>query len=261
MTTPYTSSINSISERGIRIITECLRYIFEYSRVPKDLWPELIISQIHTTNRIATSALNNRTPYKVFCLDILYWLQTKLPPSGSVIYILDISYLRILRGKVVTYINKESARRIQSEKFAFRGTKGILVSYKGNWIYHCKLNDRPDIVRVSSIRFEEGSEDFVDSNPLEVFSIPDLLDDSMDYSLSFETSKLLQTIEYKTADRAEKSRSSSQNSSKSRHSAESDSDEGSVSNTIIVDYVLVLDSLIEANIPPELLRGWLITRS
>ena len=88
-----------------------------------------------------------------------------------------------------------------------------------------------------------------------MFSIPDLLDDSMDHSLSFETSKLLQTTEYKTADRTEKSRSNSQNSSKSHHSAESDSDEGSVSNTIIVDYVLVLDSLIEANIPPELLRG------
>ena len=85
-----------------------------------------------------------------------------------------------------------------------------------------------------------------------MFSIPDLLDDSMDYSLSFETSKLLQTIEYKTADRAEKSRSSSQNSSKSRHSAESDSNEGSASDTIMVDYILVPDSPIEANTPPPL---------
>ena len=246
MTTPYTSSINSISERGIRIITECLRYIFEYSRVPKDLWPELMIGQIHTINRTATSALNNRTPYEVFCLDILCRLQTNPPPSGSAIYMPDVSHLRILRGKVVAHINKESARRIQSEKFALRGTEGILVGYEGNRIYRCKLDDRPDIVRVSSIQFEEGSEDFVDSNPLEVFSIPDLLDDSMDHSLSFETSKLLQATEQSTADKAEKS-------PENRYSAESDSDEGSASDTIVVDYILVLDSLIEANISPLLL--------
>ena len=95
-----------------------------------------------------------------------------------------------------------------------------------------------------------------------MFSIPDLLDDSIDHSLSFETSKLLQTIEYKTTDRTEKSRSNSQNSSKSCHSVESDSDEGSVSDTIVVDYVLVLNSLIKANMPsPELLRGRIITCS
>ena len=237
MTTPYTSSINSISERGIRIIAECLKCIFEYSRAPKDLWPELMISQIHTINRTATSALNGRTPYEVFYLDILYWLQTNPPPSGSAIYIPDVSYLRILGGKVITYINKESARRVQSEKFALRGTEGILVGYKGNRIYRCKLDDRPDIVRVSSIRFEEGSEDFVNSNPLEVFSIPDYLDDSIDYILSFETSKLLQAMEHSTTDKAEKS-------PENRYSVESDSDEGSASDTIVVDYVLVPDSLI-----------------
>ena len=206
--------------------------------------------------------MNSRTPYEVFCLDILYWLRTNLPPSGSVIYILDISYLRVLRGKVITYINKDSARRIQSEKFTLRGTEGILVKYEGNQIYRYKLDDRSDIVRVSSIQFEEGLEDFVDSNPLEVFSIPNLLDDSIDYSLSFKTSKLLQTIEHKTTDRTEKSRSNNQNSPKSHHLVKSDSDEGSTSDTIMVDYILVPDSLIEANMPPpELLRGRLITRS
>ena len=187
-------------------------------------------------------------------MDILYWLRTNLPPSGSVIYILDISYLRILRGKVVAHINKESAQRIQSKKFALRGIEGILVGYEGNRIYRCKLDNRPDIVRVSSFRFKEGSEDFVDSNPLEVFDIPDLLDDSIDYSLSFEISKLLQTIEHSTTDKAEKPL-------ENRYSAESDSDERSASNTIVVDYILVLDSLIEANISPLLLWGQLITRS
>ena len=89
-----------------------------------------------------------------------------------------------------------------------------------------------------------------------MFSIPDLLDNSIDYSLSFKTSKLLQTTEYKTADRTEKSRSNSQNSSKLRHSAESNSGEGSTSDTIVVDHVLAPDSLIqapiEANTPPLL---------
>ena len=88
-----------------------------------------------------------------------------------------------------------------------------------------------------------------------MFSIPDLLDDSIDHSLSFETSKLLQATEHSTTDKAE-------NPPENRYSAESDSDEGSVSNTIVVDYILVPDSPIEANIPPpELPRGRLITCS
>ena len=67
----------------------------------------------------------------------------------------------------------------------------------------------------------------------------------MDHSLSFETSKLLQTIEHSTTDKAEKP-------SENRYSVESDSDKGSASDTIVVDYILVLDSPIEANIPPSL---------
>ena len=259
MTTPYTSSINSISERGIRIIAECLRCIFEYSRAPKDLWPELMIGQIHTTNRTATSALNGRTPYEVFCLDILCRLRTNPPPSGSAIYMPDVSHLRVLGGKVIAHINKDSARRIQSEKFALRGTEGILVGYEGNRIYRCKLEGRPDIVRSSSIQFEEGSEESLVPNLLDELHIPDYLDDSMDHTLSFETSKLLQATEHSTADKAEKS-------PENRYSAESDSDEGSASDTIVVDHVLVLDSPIQAPmeadmLPPPLLRGRPITRS
>ena len=56
----------------------------------------------------------------------------------------------------------------------------------------------------------------------------------------------LQTIEHSTTDKAEKPL-------ENRYSAESDSDERSASNTIVVDYILVLDSLIEANISPLLL--------
>ena len=76
----------------------------------------------------------------------------------------------------------------------------------------------------------------------------------MDHSHSFETSKLLQAMEHSTADKAEKP-------PENRYSAESDSDEGSASDTIVVDHVLVPDSPIEANIPPSLPRGRLITRS
>ena len=47
---------------------------------------------------------------------------------------------------------------------------------------------------------------------------------------------------------------------------ESDSNKGSISNTIIIDYILVLDSLIQVLIkaqmpPPLLLRGRLIIYS
>ena len=55
--------------------------------------------------------------------------------------------------------------------------------------------------------------------------------------------KLLQAMEQSTTDKAEKS-------PENRYLVESDSDERSVSNTIIVDYILVLNTLIKANIPP-----------
>ena len=192
-------------------------------------------------------------------MDILCRLQINLPPSGSVIYIPDVSYLRILRGKVIAYINKDLARRIQSEKFALRGTKGILVGYKGNRIYYCKLEGRPDIIRSSSIQFEEGSKESLVPNLLDKLYIPDYLDDSIDYTLSFETSKLLQATEHSTTDKAERS-------PENRYSAESDSNEGSVSNTIVVDHVLVPDSPIQAPIeanmlPPLLQQGRPITCS
>jgi len=254
MTTPYTSSMNGISERGIRIIAECLRSIFEYSKAPKDLWPELMIGQIHTTNRTISSTLDGKTPYEVFCSDILCRLRTNAPSPGLTLCKPDVSHLRVLGGKVVAHINKESPRRVQSEKFHSHGTEGILVGYEGNRIYRCKLEGRPDIVRVSSIRFEEGSEEFVDSNPLEVLDIPNLLDDLMDHSLSFETSKLLQTKEYYTANKAEKSRVTGQKSSETHYLEGSVSNKGSELDTIVVNHILVLDLLIqvltEANMPP-----------
>jgi len=69
-----------------------------------------------------------------------------------------------------------------SEKFYSYRIKGILVNYKGNWIYCYKLEGRPDIVKVSFIWFEKGSKEFVDFNPLKVLDIPNLLDNSMDHS-------------------------------------------------------------------------------
>jgi Reverse transcriptase (RNA-dependent DNA polymerase) len=253
--------MNGISERGIRIITECLRSIFEYSKAPKDLWPELMIGQIHTTNRTILSTLDGKTLYKVFCSDILCRLRTNAPT----LCIPDVSHLRVLGGKVIAYINKESPRRVQSEKFYSHGTEGILVGYEGNRIYRCKLEGRPDIVRVSSIRFEEGSEEFADSNPLEVFDIPNLLDDSIDHSLSFETSKLLQASEHGTADETKESHSFTQNTSTERRSASSDSNASSTLDTIVVDHTLVPDTLVQGpptgDMPPPRPRGRPITRS
>lgn len=175
MTAPYSSRENGMSERGFRVITSSLRACFEYSHAPTTLWPEMIVGQVHTTNRTASSVLGDRTPYEVFAMDILGRKNKNPPPPGDSTYLPDISHLRILGGNVIVHIPEE--RRQKGAKFESRGDPGILVGYDGNYIYRCWVKGRRDIVRSTSVRFEEGSEGGISGESTPEFDFPDLLDE------------------------------------------------------------------------------------
>lgn len=184
ITTPYSSYMNGMSERGIQLVTKCLRCAFIHSDMPRNLWPELIVAQVHTTNRTATSALSGMTPYEEFCKGIAANQSPGSKEEDPDLYRPDVSHLRVLGSKVWVHIHKE--RRVVGAKFEPRGEVGVLVGYEGNRIYRVRVPDRRDIVRTASIRFDENSDEHVlDADPYGELDIPDHLNDTPNQTANF----------------------------------------------------------------------------
>ena len=136
ITTPYSSYMNGMSERGIQLVTECLRCAFIHSDMPRNLWPELIVAQVHTTNRTATSALSGMTPYEEFCKGIAANQSPGSKEEDPDLYRPDVSHLRVLGSKVWVHIHKE--RRVVGAKFEPRGEVGVLLGKRYRALGHCQ---------------------------------------------------------------------------------------------------------------------------
>ena len=72
----------------------------------------------------------------------------------NTLYILDITYFRVLRYKVYIYIPKED--RVISHKIALRVYKGILVGYKGHYIFRVYIKSKTKVIRSLNVTFDEG---------------------------------------------------------------------------------------------------------
>jgi hypothetical protein len=165
---PYTPEQNGVSERSNRTIFEKLRSILHDTKAPKNLWPEIIQGIIHVTNRSATAALIDKTPYEALAEDI----DRRLNPNATPIsFKPSIEHLKVLGCCAIVHIQKQ--RRTISEKAEPRAEEGILVGFEGTKIYRVWIPGRRGITRTSTVTFDEDSNDEL----LEV----DVIDDAIPY--------------------------------------------------------------------------------
>jgi hypothetical protein len=148
ITTPYTPEQNGVAERSFRTTFSKVRSAIEDSNLPLELWPEVLLSAVYVTNRIASSSLDKMTPVEAFKRQVQ-------PGLSDADYMPDISNLRILGCK--TYVNIPKERRIKSAKLAPHAEEGYLVGFEGSKIYRIYLPGRAQkIVRTSHCVFDES---------------------------------------------------------------------------------------------------------
>jgi Reverse transcriptase (RNA-dependent DNA polymerase) len=165
---PYTPEQNGVSERSNRTIFEKLRSILHDTKAPKNLWPEIIQGIVHVTNRSATAALDDKTPYEALAEDVDHRLN---PNATPISFKPSIEHLRVLGCRAIVHIQKQ--RRTVSEKAEPRAEEGILVGFEGTKIYRVWIPGRRGITRTSTVTFDEESNDEL----LEV----DVIDDAIPY--------------------------------------------------------------------------------
>ena len=148
ITTPYTPEENGVAERTNRTIFSKVRSAIEDSGLLLELWPEVLLSAVYVTNRIATSSLDKMTPVEAFKHQVQ-------PGLSDADYMPDISHLRIIGCK--TYVNTPKERRVKSAKLAPHAQEGYLVRFEGSKIYRVYLPGRAQkIVRTSHCVFDES---------------------------------------------------------------------------------------------------------
>jgi hypothetical protein len=148
VTTPYTPEQNGVAERANRTIFSKVRSAIQDSDLPQELWPEILLSAVHVTNRTATSSLEKMTPAEAFKRQVQ-------PGLRDADYSPDISHLRVLGCKV--YLNIPKERRVKSAKLAPHAEEGYLVGFEGSKIYRVYLPGRAQkIVRTSHCVFDES---------------------------------------------------------------------------------------------------------
>jgi hypothetical protein len=65
-TTPYTAQQNGVAERYNRTIVEMAKAMLYHANLPNVWWAEAVKTAVYTNNRLATSTLENMTPYEAF---------------------------------------------------------------------------------------------------------------------------------------------------------------------------------------------------
>ena len=125
-----------------------MRSAIEDSGLPLELWPEVLLSAVYVTNRIATSSLDKMTPVEAFKRQVQ-------PGLSDADYMPDISHLRIIRCK--TYVNTPKERRVKSAKLAPHAEEGYLVRFEGSKIYRVYLPRRAQkIIQTLHCVFDES---------------------------------------------------------------------------------------------------------
>jgi hypothetical protein len=99
---------------------------------------------VYVTNCVTTRVLNSKTLYQCFIDDVFSEKQEHIPL---------VSYIRVIGYK--TYVLIEKKKRIASEKLAPCAEVGILVGFKGHYIYRVYIPLKRRVVRTSHCRFDE----------------------------------------------------------------------------------------------------------
>ena len=149
------------SERSIRTIMERARCATVDQDIPHFLWDEVAKAMVHVTNRVATRVLNGKTPYQCFMDDVFGEKQEHIP---------SVSHIRVIGCK--TYVLIEKEKRVTLEKLAPRAKVGILVGFKGHYIYYVYIPSKYKVVYTSHYRFDKGQGLITESNGTDL-SLPD----------------------------------------------------------------------------------------
>jgi hypothetical protein len=108
---------------------------------------------VYITNRVTTRVLNSKTLYQCFIDDVF---------SEKQEHILLVSYIRVIGYK--TYVLIEKEKRIILEKLAPRTKVGILVGFKGHYIYRVYIPSKHRVVHTSHYCFDKGQGLITESN-------------------------------------------------------------------------------------------------
>jgi hypothetical protein len=118
---------------------------------------------VYITNRVITRVLNSKTLYQCFIDDVFGEKPEHIPL---------VSYIRVIGCK--TYVLIEKEKRIILEKLVPRAKVGILVGFKGHYIYRVYIPSKRRVVRTSHCRFNKGQGLITESNGTDL-SLPDRL--------------------------------------------------------------------------------------
>jgi hypothetical protein len=119
---------------------------------------------VYITNCVTIRVLNSKTLYQCFIDDVFGEKQE---------HILLVSYIRVIGCK--TYVLIEKEKHIALEKLVPRAKVGILVGFKGHYIYRVYIPSKRRVVRTSYYCFNEGQGLIIESNGTDL-SLPDRLD-------------------------------------------------------------------------------------
>ncbi len=104
------------------------------------LWPKLVLAMTHVKNCRPTKALQNLSPHKAHFKERL-----------------NLSHLRILSSTVYVLLHEEK-RAMESEKWAPRALKGVLVDYNGHTLYRVHIKSQKKVIRVKNLCIFEDYE-------------------------------------------------------------------------------------------------------
>jgi hypothetical protein len=124
---------------------------------------------VYITNRVTTRVLNSKILYQCFIDDVF---------SEKTEHILLVSYIRVIGYK--TYILIEKEKHVALEKLVPRAKVGILVGFKGHYIYRVYIPSKRRVVYTSHCRFDKGQGLITESNStdLSLLDRPDIRGDS-----------------------------------------------------------------------------------
>lgn len=154
----YTPQQNRVAERVNRTIVKMARAMLIMSKVPKDLWAEVVNMAVFLRNRCPSKANSNLTPYK---------LQTGKKSN--------IKFFRIF-GSHVTFLKKGP----DISKLDPKGEEAILVGYSNEAkVYRLWIPNITKIIKSRDVRFIEDVDDNkIEYIPVDLLSNVDVRDET-----------------------------------------------------------------------------------
>lgn len=188
-TAPYSPQQNGVVERRNRTVMEMVRSIMKSMDVPDVLWGEAVNHSVYVLNRIATKALNSKTPYE-------QWTGRKpninhIRVFGCVAHVKITSYVKKLGDRSKSMVHLGCEKGLKAYRLVDPSTGQIQVSrdviFEEDLAWAWNENDK---IRPSQSRFTIfGESEYEDQEHMDAsFTTPD--DDSSYHELNDEPETL-----------------------------------------------------------------------